>query len=820
MRAFHAGIWPISRVEFRARTMTLAHASILLALGITAAATALAQRRALLSRDRLWELPAWVLAASLVAAAMLTLVAGHASLASTFGATPANDESAVGFGVTLGALWVLLASAIALVVLVGDRWTNLSFGEARRGASRAMVAIVPPLILAAIAIAFASLFRETLASIVLHLAGAPGRTMLVAAAGVCVTNAGALAAVSTLRGRTAFWSVLIALAPSALACGLSLLLYRIGIDMLGVSEEQTHHLRTLGASGDTTTWSLSNWFLRWLALYAGTLFAIAVPAAVALRVAPEPVRISQRQRVRVPRVVPPVITPQAAAESGESTPEFRQTIAPPASGVTPVAAVVDVAPPPTTDTSAFPRRWQFALFALAYIAALLYASIVPLTPKSMTLEQGVQEFQSLEWLRIDLDRRADEVVKMLACVPLSFAAMAALAADRRRWLGWVAALPIGALCNAAVLGVIFVQLWFPPRTATMNRVLAYSAGVWLGVVLWLAVGPWLVQAMRVLARDAGTWRSLRTATRVFVLAIIVHALVPMDFIYSLESLRAKYTAGRISFIADLLDSNTYRHHLLRLARTLATFAPVGVMFRLGWERPGYRARVRSFAVAAAMGLAVAIALETARLFVFTALTDAPNIAARAAGACVGAWLAVAWMPLREPIANAWRWLTDRRVAIGASAMLAYFLFIAAMLWRPFTPHTDTRVIVERLGHLTDWPFVNYYYPGLQTAIGNLGQYASIALPLGVILRFTVGSRFACRFVGWVAMMCIAIIAGLAIEIGVGVVRSRSIPDSTDFMALVAGIIAGWVLAHVLLPQRARVRVPGDDTPKTAITTQS
>jgi hypothetical protein len=123
---------------------------------------------------------------------------------------------------------------------------------------------------------------------------------------------------------------------------------------------------------------------------------------------------------------------------------------------------------------------RFGLPWLAYAAFVIYGSLVPLDFRPFPLDEALRRFVDIPFLTLGAGSRADWIASGVLYFPLG--ALTALAL-----LGWLARLPGLAMglawvfCAALAVGVEFLQLFFPPRTVSLNDLLAEWIGAALGV---------------------------------------------------------------------------------------------------------------------------------------------------------------------------------------------------------------------------------------------------------------------------------------------------------------------------------------------------
>jgi hypothetical protein len=135
------------------------------------------------------------------------------------------------------------------------------------------------------------------------------------------------------------------------------------------------------------------------------------------------------------------------------------------------------------------HRGQFAGWAIVYALAVAYSSLVvgptgfhfvPLAP-----ETAWRIFKATPYVVNGSDQRPDWMANLLMLVPLGWLATGAFW-PRRDSLRWLAAGAALCCCLIFVLAIKYLQLFFPPRTVTLNYIEAQSLGSLFGVGLfWL-----------------------------------------------------------------------------------------------------------------------------------------------------------------------------------------------------------------------------------------------------------------------------------------------------------------------------------------------
>ena len=126
------------------------------------------------------------------------------------------------------------------------------------------------------------------------------------------------------------------------------------------------------------------------------------------------------------------------------------------------------------------------LLALGYLFFVVYGSLLPFEFKPLSFAGAWDRFQSIPWLKLGIEQRADWVANLLLYIPLGFFVCGLLVGRSRRvavlLIGLALAWIFGSLVAA---GVEYLQIFFPQRTFSLNDLYAEIFGTLLGAVFWL-----------------------------------------------------------------------------------------------------------------------------------------------------------------------------------------------------------------------------------------------------------------------------------------------------------------------------------------------
>jgi hypothetical protein len=168
-------------------------------------------------------------------------------------------------------------------------------------------------------------------------------------------------------------------------------------------------------------------------------------------------------------------------------------------------------------------------------AFVVYGSLVPLEFRPLPPGEAWARFQQIPFLRLGVESRADWIANGVLYAPLGF--LGTLVLLQRGWWRLVAGIvAVGAACGLAV-AVEYAQLFFPPRTVSLNDLLAEGIGSAVGSVVAIAV--WSMRARWQPLQQAGAGWLHHRALPLYAVAYLAYSLFPYDFLISGTELSEK-----------------------------------------------------------------------------------------------------------------------------------------------------------------------------------------------------------------------------------------------------------------------------------------
>jgi glycopeptide antibiotics resistance protein len=434
--------------------------------------------------------------------------------------------------------------------------------------------------------------------------------------------------------------------------------------------------------------------------------------------------------------------------------------------------------------------------ALLYLAFVIYGSLVPLHFHAQPWEQAVARFRSIPYLTLGIGSRADWVANILLFIPLAFA-----------WLGvmWPRGLlaklfaTLVVLAAGAVLsvGIEFTQIFFPPRTVSINDIIAESIGTVIGAMGWWALGERLSQWYV-------DWRHIKEPATfaerlawVYIAAVFIYGVLPLDLTISAVEIFHKWRGGKLNLIPFATLPADPSQAIYNLAMDALMWAPPAFLWRIGGNRTSARVW--------ALTIGFAVFLEFLQLFVYSRVTDVTEVIMAAMGGALGVFSGAKYLGggLQHGEPRHTTVSPDISRTLLPLALAAFWIFgLAVLFWYPFNFRTDGVFLRERLHNfLTRVPFEAYYYGTEYRAATEVLHKVLFFIPLGALLAWFVAQlRWTWRRVG--TLLSLILIAGTAVAIELGrLALPEKNPDSIDIILQGLGGLMGFVIIRIILARK-------------------
>ena len=423
------------------------------------------------------------------------------------------------------------------------------------------------------------------------------------------------------------------------------------------------------------------------------------------------------------------------------------------------------------------------LVALAYLCFVVYGSLVPLKFRPMPLDAALDAFSRISYLDLGIDSRADWVANILLFIPFAFFWTGVLGSGRpgasRVWAS--IAVFFGAV--ALSVSIEFAQLFFPPRTVSINDILAEGLGAAIGIALWWLTGHRLIRWVESLPRARGVRAIAERALAVYLLLLFGYNLLPLDLTLSPVEIYRKWREGRVLWLPFSAPYANPAQFVYDLLTDIAIWVPAAMLWARSYTTSAKR--IWWYVVGAAL------TLELLQLFVYSRVSDVTDILTASMGGAIGVWLARALQANQSPPSDSAA-RNDRGHA-GTAAWLVLAGWLAVLLvvfWYPFDFNFDSTSLRDRLDASHRVPFEALYFGTEFRAVTEVFHKAGFMFPLGVLLGWAVadsGGLLPSRLVRAAAALFILLVA-LAIETGQLFLPGK-IADLTDVLLEFGG---GWL----------------------------
>jgi glycopeptide antibiotics resistance protein len=427
------------------------------------------------------------------------------------------------------------------------------------------------------------------------------------------------------------------------------------------------------------------------------------------------------------------------------------------------------------------RRRALAAFLL-YLGFVVYGSLVPFEHRALAWDQAVSQFHQIAYLELGIVSRADWVANIVLYVPLAFFGCLALCGmgPVALWAPLGVAV-VGALSLATAVALEFSQQWFAPRTVSANDLIAESAGILIGILLWIFGRRHAGRLWDDFAR--GGRPSVQAAWAAYALVYGALSLFPYDFVLSGEELRWKLVSGQQGWLVAGDCGDAFRC-AARLALDAVAVTPFGVLGALLWPRVSLD---RWFAAGVLLGLV----LEGVQLLLASGISQGLSVPLRGAGMALGA-LAGTWLRQAGP-----RPVARMLVTAAPLLVLPYLAGLALVAGWFSTAPRSLHAALARLPEVRWLPLYYHYFTTEPEAMAStLAQFALYA-PVG-LLAWALGARGAGRQgTGgpWIAAVA-ALAVSLVIE-GGKLFFPASRPDPTNLLIALAGALVAFGVAQWL-----------------------
>jgi len=443
-------------------------------------------------------------------------------------------------------------------------------------------------------------------------------------------------------------------------------------------------------------------------------------------------------------------------------------------------------------------RKIYFIAGVAYLVFVVYGSLVPLDFRPRPLEAAFKEFYNIRYLKLGVASRADWVANILLYIPLAYLWLGALTRDGRVFLQAFLSIVVFCFCAALSVAVEFTQQFFPPRTVSLNDLIAEVLGSIAGIVLWWASGRRLRRLFElVMSQGRG---AAYAGSILYSSAYLAFSLFPFDFLISAQEINRKLTGDYFSWMPSSTRCGEGLRCGAKMIAEAAAVAPLGFLLSL----LSYKRGLPLIKSAASIGFWLGLVIESLQFFLASGVTLVASVFTRIAGVAGGAaagellrrtspwpllYLLAPWMPVTGAL---------------------YVALLFAVTLRGKGPVLSVDQGIGRLNEIYFMPFYYHYYTSESAAMTSLIGVASMFLPIGVLFWLWRAVRIR-EFVARGAVQAGLLSALLAALLESGKLFFRGArPDPTNVIIASAAAAAAFVVVSLCTHASLNIAPPTDD----------
>jgi len=355
---------------------------------------------------------------------------------------------------------------------------------------------------------------------------------------------------------------------------------------------------------------------------------------------------------------------------------------------------------------------------LLYTVFVVYGSLVPFEYRAHTLDQALVKFSRIPWLTLDDTSRADWVANLILYVPLAFLACTAfIRSTQSSFTKHLRIYAILVFCLLLAITVEFTQIFFAPRTVSLNDLLAEGLGSLLGILSWIIGRHRFSQMWQDFL--SGGRRSLSAATAAYALIYLGLAFFPYDFVISSNEFLSKLNSNNLGWILSNWTEGPARILVKLVAESIA-IAPLGILIGLLASQINLR---RTFLAGFFLGLL----LECLQFLLVSGVSQGASALMRGLGLVTGVLIGKQ-VQKTSPL-----FLARRIRRLSVFILPFYLLAIATASGWLRMPLLSLNEALSKIPDVHLMPFYYHYYTTEPVAMASLLANLTLYAPIGILI---------------------------------------------------------------------------------------